>query len=324
MYNRVAFNEQVVSAVKDGNFSKIAESISPYIRERIYEMSFIEQVLKVRNIETTDLIPEEKNDTNFVYGQLEQPTDLAITMNFRGKPFTKTHNGRRYKIPLGYNSTDITSKSEQEMMAFSYDLFADLEQKEIFELHYMRDSKLIAMLNACVALSSKTKDFDTASGTVVIHPEKAHFVTAANILETGDRQSMPDRKTLKCTKYLCSSTILNDLALWDSVDVDTMAAELATNGWTSTRLLNKELIVSNKNALFVEKDGNHLYDVVYALPDGDFLGEVIHVNGMEIKPEVWRENGEHKISRRSSEYFAAGIGNYNGVSKIRLMRKYGG
>lgn len=325
MFDRVLFNEALSSSIKTGQFGKIAEMISPYIRERIYEMSFIEQILKVRPVETTDLIPEEgDNDTLYVLGQSEQPTDKAVAMNFQGKPFTTTKGGRRYKIPLGYNTTPIQTKNEQEMLAFSYDLFADLEQKEIFRLHWLRDEKLIAMLKTAVALSGKTKSYSVDDADVVVYPEKDHFVDVANLLESGDRQGIPSEDTLKCTKFLMSQTMFNDLARWNSVDVDTMAAELAVKGWASTTILDKEFIVSTKNKLFVEVDGDYIYDNIWAFPDPDYLGEVVHVNGFDIKPEVWRENGTTKIHRQSSEFFAAGIGNYNGVSRIRLMRKYTG
>jgi hypothetical protein len=320
MHDQVLFNEKLVQAINSGDFSKIAAAIAPYTRQRIYEMSFIESVLKVRDIEVRDLIPEVDSDTSYVLGELEQNTDKAITMNFQGKPYTVTKSGRRFKIPIGYNSTPITQKSEQEMLSFTYDLFKDLEQKEIFALHRLRDVKFLQMAKEAVALSGKQKDFALA-GDGVVYPEKDHFVELANLLETGDRTGIPDENVLACTKYLCSRTILNDLARWSSIDVDVLASELVVKGWASARILDKELIVSTKADLFVEKDGNKIYDVIWAFPDEEYIGEVIHINGMEIKPEIWRENGTHNIYRRSSEYFGAAIGNYNGAARIRLQRK---
>ena len=208
MIDKVAFQAALGEALKSGQFDKIAEALKPYIRATVYEQSFIEKVLREKPVTQNELIPEVgKNDTVYVIGQLEHSTEKAVVMSFQSEPFTYTLGGQRYKIPLGMNSTKIFTKSQIEMMAYDYDLFEDVAEKEVFELHRLRDYKLISMLNAATSLSGKVVTFNAPDSNTVVHLEKDHLVAVTNMLETGDRQGIPDEKTLICKKYLMSQKL---------------------------------------------------------------------------------------------------------------------
>ena len=66
--------------------------------------------------------------------------------------------------------------------------------------------------------------------------------------------------------------------------------------------------------------GYDRYDIMWAFPDEQYLGEIIRMNGRDIETEMWKSNGEEMVNRVCREWFGLGIGNYNGVAKTRLQR----
>lgn len=411
-YDTAALNAKLERMISTGSTEKLAEEMRGYIKKRVYEASWLDAVLDVRDITTTDLIPEPgHNDTFFVYGNVELDSPDAVSINFNSQPSERVIGGKRFKIPLGYHATEITTKSKTELLAFDYDVFADVEQKEIMSLHRLRDEKGIAALNHSLYLSGRTKNYTSSSGYIAL--EKSHLNMGKNILEHGLRDSDPSVDALKAIKHLLSNQVMNDTDLWDNTDVGGQVLnETVSGGYTRDRILGVEYIASLKADLFVQKEavayvtisaanasttvtidgtayqdtatnktaavmaaaiavlieagssadvqysctvtdavirivkscdkyGNYqamttvgtanavvgtegydLYDVIYTLPDAQFLGQVIRVVGQEIEPEFWKTKGKDEYNRLAKEYFGAGIGNIYGVSAIRLQRKY--
>lgn len=411
-YDNAALNAKIERAVASGNTEKLGEEMRGYIKKRVYEASWLDAVLDVRDIATSDLIPEPgSNDTFFVYGNVELESPAAVSINFNGQPSERYIGGKRFKIPLGYHATDITSKTKTELLAFDYDVFADVEQKEVMSLHRLRDTKGIATLNQCVYLSGRNKDYTSSSGYIAL--EKSHLNMGKNILEHGLRDATPSTDALKAKKHLLSNQVFNDTDLWDNTDIGGQVLdEVVSGGYTRDTVLGVEYIASLKADLFVQKEavayvtitaanaattvtidgtaytdsatnktaavmaaaiavlieagssadvqysctvtdavirivkstdmfGNYaamttvgttnatvgtesfdLYDVVYTLPDAQFLGQSIRVIGQEIETEFWKTKGKDLYNRLAREYFGAGIGNIYGVSRIRLQRSY--
>lgn len=68
------------------------------------------------------------------------------------------------------------------------------------------------------------------------------------------------------------------------------------------------------------KKGTDRYDIVWAFPDPEFMGEIVRVAGRDIEPEIWKTPGEEMINRVMREWFGMGIGNVNGAAKLRMQR----
>jgi hypothetical protein len=254
--DRARFQEKYAEAVREGNFPKIAAQMSPYIKVRIYENSICTAILKPRTVQPSDLIPEEgHNDTFFVYGQVEQPTIQAVPLNFRGQGETFVPGGRRFKIPLGRHMSKVSKKPQDELLAFDYDLFAELNDKDIFELHTLRDKKFLWASQAAVITSGKWSENVLSGSATVVRPDKIHFTTNAQLLESGSRTGYPSDDTLKATKHVMGSQIWHDLNLWESEGAGgELVSNITINGYPATMIMGLTYITSIKNVLFVEKD----------------------------------------------------------------------
>lgn len=254
--DRARFQEKYAEAVREGNFPKIAAQMSPYIKVRIYENSVCTAILKPRTVQPSDLIPEEgHNDTFFVYGQVEQPTVNAAAINFRGQGETFVPGGRRFKIPLGRHMSKVSKKPQDELLAFDYDLFAELNDKDIFELHSLRDKKFLWACQASVITTGKWSSNLLSGSATVVRPDKIHFTTNAQLLESGSRTAYPTEDTLKATKHLMGSTLWHDLNLWESEGAGgELVSNITINGYPATTILGTTYITSIKNTLYVEKD----------------------------------------------------------------------
>jgi hypothetical protein len=67
--------------------------------------------------------------------------------------------------------------------------------------------------------------------------------------------------------------------------------------------------------------GYDRFDVLWAFPDQEFMGEIVRLSGRDVESEVWKTKGENEVNRRSWEYFGLGIGNLEGVAKYRIQRE---
>lgn len=250
------FQAKYAEAVALGDYPKIAAQMSPFIKVRVYENSVCTALLKQRVVQPSELIPEEgHNDTFFVYGQIEQPTTQAIPVNFRGQAQTFVPGGRRFKIPLGRHMSKVSKKSQDELLAFDYDLFAELAEHDIYELHTLRDKKFLWAIQAAVISSGKWTENSITGALTVVRPDKIHFTTNAQLLESGPRTDYPSEDTLKATKHLMGSQIWLDLGLWESEGAGgELVSKITINGYPATTILGITYITSVKNVLYVEKD----------------------------------------------------------------------
>ena len=255
-YDRARFNQTLHDSVTSGDMRKIAIEISPYIKVRTYENSFQEAILRTRQVQPSELIPEPgSNDTFYVLGQVEQPTKTAVAVNFRGQATEWYPAGRRFKIPIGKHLTKVSRKNEDELLAWDYDLFQALNDKDIWELHWLRDLKFLYACMASVVQSGKWKEFPLTGSLTVVRPDKIHFNESQNLLESGTRTGVPSKDTLKATKHLMSSTFYNDLALLESEGAGgDLVSDITINGYPATKILGTNYISSIKNFMFVQVD----------------------------------------------------------------------
>ena len=253
---RQRFHEKYAEAVSQGNYSKIAAQMSPYIKVRVYENSVVTAILKNRTVQTADLIPEEgHNDTFYVFGQVEQPTKDSVAVNFRGQSTTFTPGGRRFKIPVGRHMSKVSRKSEDELLTFNYDLFSELNDKDIFELHTLRDKKFLWACQAAVLSTAKWVEYSLSGSATIVSPDKIHFTRNAQLLESGSRTAYPSEDTLKATKHLMGSTLWHDLNLWESEGAGgDFVSNVTINGYPAQQIMGITYITSTKNVLYVEKD----------------------------------------------------------------------
>ena len=427
--NKVAFNQKVRPYIANNELDKVAAALEPYVKLRLYEDSFADRILAVRQVTEADLIPEIENDSFYVIGKVEQATEAAVVANFIDRPTERYISGKRYKIPLGKHKTPIARKQKDELMAYDYDILADAADKDVFELGILRDWKLIAAMNECVRFSGKKMDDVVSTASSGAHQiDKIHINRLESVLNSGGRTGLPAKDELKATRLLFNDMTRRDFALLSQPTLgDELAGRVFTEGFTIDRIQGVQYISSIKHRLLTEHeyatlvtfgaatgvgeaitvngvvldvasagsaelaaqkfadaintsndpairttaDGHALqivraevegattrvitvpvadaeerlfvgnkvavdasaaanasvvgegfdrYDIVWAFPDEEFIGEIIRISGQDITTEMWKTNGEEMINRVCREWFGLGIGNYNGVAKMRLQR----
>lgn len=272
------FQEKHAEAIQTNNFSKLAADMSPYIKVRVYENSVCTGIMRSRTITAADLIPEPgHNDTFFVYGSLDQMTKDAIAVNFRGQGATFVPGGRRFKIPLGRHMSKVTKKPQDELLAWDYDLFSDLNEKDVFELHTLRDQKFLNACQAAVISSTKWTEYPLTGSNTVVRPDKLHFSENAQLLESGSRTGMPTQDTLKATKHLMGSQLWHDLNLWESEGAGgAHVSQVTINGYPATRIMGIDYLTSVKNVLYVQRDPV----IQFTMTDVGINNETIVIDGI--------------------------------------------
>ncbi|MCS4157676.1 hypothetical protein [Salinibacter ruber] len=432
-FDKKAYNERIRSFVDDGEFDKVGEAIRPYIRVKLYEDSFADQILAVRPVTENDLQVDTETDSYYVLTDVEQGTEQATVANFRDRPYERYLYGNRFEIPLGEHQTPIVQKNKEELMAYDYDLLADAADKDVYELGIQRDVKLLTILNECVRISGKTTDVtdDAQEGAVQI--QKDHINDLSTLLESGTRTGMPAEDQLKATRMLINEDTRKDFGKLDLNQLgDNLTGEVFTDGFTREQVQGLEFMSSIKKRLLTEHErvtlvsfeagngsvdedimvegeaitvnaasaaeaaqqlaegiqsltpldgapgiveevdgavkrhvraelfddttvrisrapdnnlddrefashqitvdlsnfgggtaqtkGYDRFDVMWAFPDEEFMGEIVRLSGKDVESEVWKTKGENEINRRSWEYFGLGIGNTEGVAKYRMQR----
>jgi len=253
---RANVQKKFAEVLSSGDFAKIGTELSPYIKVRVYENSVCTAILKERTVQPSELIPEPgHNDTFFVMGQLEIMTKDAVAVNFRGQAPVFVPGGRRFKIPIGRHMTKVSQKPKDELLAWDYDLFADLGDKDIYELHTLRDMKFLNAADSSVLTSGKWNEYPLTGSLTVVRPDKLHFNENVQMLESGKRTEYPESDTLKATKHLMGSQLWRDLNLWESEGAGSeLVANISINGYPATMIMGIAYIASVKNILYVHKD----------------------------------------------------------------------
>ncbi len=318
----VLFNRDLLQSITSGSYYKYAGQVNAFIKSRTYELSFKEKFLMPLEKTTDELIPEVgSNDSFYTLGQLELDTPNVMTVNFRDGRTTRSPGGQRFKIPLGVNTTEETIKNKYELMAYDYDFFADVEQKEIYALNYWRDKIFTDLLWSVAQANGKIKVFDIASGAEPIHPSKQNFIDAGTLLRSGSRTGTPNEKTLEPASFLMNATIFDELGLLDSLETgDTIASDIFKNGYVETQILGKNYVSSAKEKLFVRTYNSKLYDVIFCLPAPEYLGVDVKVIGNEFMSLMWSPDGGKTIHRNAEELGGMAVGNLQGVSVVLLQR----
>lgn len=439
-FDKQAYNEQLRDYIRTDQFDKVAAAIRPYIRTQIYEDSFADEILAVRQVSDAELQVDTETDSFYVVSSVEQDTAEATVANFRDRPYSRYAYGKRFEIPIGEHQTPILRKNRQELKAYDYDLLSDAADKDAHSLGVLRDFKVLEMLNECVRINDKNAaDVTDNSKEGNVQVSKQHIRDLQSTLTTTGRTGLPAEKQLEVSRMLIHEGIRKDFAMLGEAELgDNLTSEVFTEGFTRESVLGTEFISSIKRRLLTEHEravlvdfnggngstdetvgvngedvtvnagsadaaaqalvdaingatpadgkpgiveevdgapqrhitaeihesgvarlnrtvdysrdpaaldekmfrslelpvdtGNYSggtdiskgmdrFDVLWAMPDPEFMGEIVRPSGEDIRSEVWKTDGENEINRRSWEQFGMGIGNVNSVAKKRLQRE---
>jgi hypothetical protein len=296
-----------------GARSKIAARFGGYIRDRLREASFAEQVLPPENVDKSQCQVSTQHDS-LVKIEFLEPKSRAMVVTFRGEPRAQFIRGEKVEVPFITVMSDMFQKPEQEFLAYSFPIGKVIEQNAVRDLGEVQDREFTIHIEAAVQALQDEANGGTATalnatgiaaGSVVessvTKGELARVATADNATVLPIQR--PD--IVRLIKLLDGNRLESDLILMTSVDWDDILqwtvedqgdkiqSETAVNGYKYNLLLGKRYVKTIKTDVL--RPGN-----VYCFTSPDFLGRFYVLNNTKfyidkviniVKFVAWKDIG---------------------------------
>ena len=268
--------------------SKVAAKFGGYIRDRLREESFAEQVTPSETVDRSQCQVSVNHDALVKIEYLE-PKSRAMVVNFRSSPDAKFIRGNRVEVPFITIMSEMYQKPEQEFLAYPFPIAKVVENNSVRDISEVQDFAAVAHYEAAVqALQAEanggvTSLHQTTIGTTVeasvakgelarvdtnndavVHPlQRTDIVRLCNLLD-GNR--------LKSKTILITETDWNNVLTWTAQDAgDILQSETTVKGYNHNTLLGKRVIRTVKTDIL--RPGN-----VYGFTDPEYLGRFYILN----------------------------------------------
>jgi hypothetical protein len=293
--------------------TKIAARFGGYIRDRLRESSFAEQVLPPENVDRSQCQVSTQHDSLVKIEYLE-PRSRAMTVTFRGEPRANFIRGEKVEVPFITVMSDMFQKPEQEFLAYAFPIGKVIEQNAVRDLGEVQDREfLIHIEAACQALQTEANGgtptalnpTSIVGGAVEFSITKGELARAAVAPFTS--VSLPiqrpdivrlikllDGNRLESNMILITTVDWDDILAWTVEDQgDKLQSETAVQGWKYNLLLGKRYVRTVKTDIL--RPGN-----VYCFTSPDFLGKFYVLNNVKfyidkyinlIKFVAWKDIG---------------------------------
>ena len=293
--------------------AKFAQIGGQYIKDKLRETSFFDQILPPTPVDENELVPgvsegttttvpgvasDSQEDTVRVIRDI-QIGGQAMLIDFRGQPTAKFFDGKRFSIPFGTVSTLLYEKTQQELLASKYDIMKVLEDTAYLETHTQRDTKFLAYCALAIAQTSQSL---AVSGPL-----------QRNAFRILQHPALKNQLEAKVT--LLSKTAFTDLGLLDQIDLGDRVSEVTENGFVLAKIAGMKFVVSLKSDLFDTWSGTDIATTsLWSFPDPEFLGYNHFLN----EYQVWNSWEANLFRFRGWQDIGAGFGNINGVTKLTV------
>jgi hypothetical protein len=294
--------------------TKISARFGGYIRDRLREASFAEQVLPPENVDRSQCQVSENHDA-LVKIEFLEPRSKAMVVTFRGEPRANFIRGEKVAVPFITVMSDMFQKPEQEFLAYNFPIGKVIEQNAVRDLGEVQDREFLIHVEAAVqALQTEANGGAVTS----LHPTT---IAAGSVVEFSVTKgelariapspfgSTPlpiqrpdivrlmkllDGNRLESDLILLTSQDWNDILQWTVEDQgDKLQSETAVNGYKYNLLLGKRYVKTIKTDIL--RPGN-----VYCFTAPDFLGRFYVLNNVKfyidkvinvIKFVAWKDIG---------------------------------
>lgn len=323
---------QLLTQLSDpGARSKISAYAQGFIRDRLRETSFAEQVLPAQTVDRSQCQVSTNHD-GLVKIENVEPRSRAMVVSVRSEPTARMVRGDRVEIPFITIMTEMYQKPEQEFLAYTYpiaDVIKDNSVKDMgdvtdreFLLHvegcvqgYQQEANggAVVTLNPTTIAAGTVQEFSVAKGEGA-RTASGTFTKAVFPIQRPDvvrGMKMLDGNRLKAQVILMTQVDADDMLSWTMEDQGSkVQGETLYNGWQSNTLLGKKLITTIKTDIL--RPGN-----VYFFTAPDFLGKFYILNQTKfyidkviniVKFVAWRDIGMAIINAagvRKVELYAA-------------------
>lgn len=307
--------EQLLSQLGDPQAkTKIAAQFGGYIRDRLREASFAEQVLPPQTVDRSQCQVSVNHDA-LVKIEFLEPKSRAAVVTFRGEPTAKFVRGDKVEVPFFTIMSEMYQKPEQEFLAYPFPIGKVIEQNSVRDIGEIQDREFLIHAESCVqalqaeanggsvtslsasALQGVTPpvEFSVIKGelaraatanTKVVRPvQRPDIVNLVNIL---------DSRRLESDLIVMTSRDHNDLMQWTVTDQgDKVQSETLVNGYKYNLILGKRYVRTVKTDIL--RPGN-----LYCFTSPDFLGRFYVLNQVkfyidkvinQIKFVAWKDIG---------------------------------
>lgn len=306
--------EQLLSQLGDpGAKTKIAAQFSGYIRDRLREASFAEQVLPPQTVDRSQCQVSVNHDA-LVKIEFLEPKSRAMVVTFRGEPTARFVRGDKVEVPFFTIMSEMYQKPEQEFLAYPFPIGKVIEQNSVRDIGEIQDREFlihaeasvqalqteanggsVTSLNASGIQAGSVVEFSVVKGelaraatanTATVRPiQRPDIVNLVNIL---------DSRRLESDLIVLTSRDHNDLMQWTVTDQgDKAQSETLVNGYKYNLLLGKRYVRTIKTDIL--RPGN-----VYCFTSPDFLGRFYVLNNVkfyidkvinQIKFVAWKDIG---------------------------------
>ncbi len=272
-----------------GMKAKISSKFGGFVRDRLRESSFVEQVLPPQNIDASACQKSTNHDGLVKLVSLE-PRSRASVVNFKGAPQANFIRGLRVECGFFTIMSDMFQKPEQELLAYDFPITKVVEDNSVKDIGEIQDREFIIHAEAGVqALQVEANGGATALNTSTIGTTVEASVRKGELARTAgatqNAVSLPIQRPdlvnllkmlngnrLKSELLLLTEVDYNDMLQWTAEDQgQSLQSETMVNGITWNKLLGLRFIRTIKTDIL--RPGN-----VYCFTDPSFLGQFYILN----------------------------------------------
>lgn len=297
------YNDQIVNDVfldsldtREG-IEKAGEAGTSFIRLKLREAGFARRILEPEFLGVGELYRDEKLDQLYKLKDIE-PDSKAMPVTLRGRSDYQYVSGKRYRINFFAIETERYEKKEEELLAYEMPITKLIEQNSVKDIQKVEDGRLIAHCDAAVAASGNLDD--TLKYKVGAH---GTYIPKAVVVSLA---KMMNDKELELEFVLMNKKDWQTIFLWEDLG-SALQYEVLPNGYKYETLNGIKVITTNKSDLV---PAGSIYGFTGQQYFGDFF--VQKDVGFYIKKEY------DIISFFAKEIIGIGIGNVNGVAKVKL------
>lgn len=270
--------------------NKIAEVSQDVLANKVYEDSFLEKFIPSKPITVPECYVDQTYDVIYRQEWID-PDAVAFVMDMDAQPTGKFMQGERYIVPFFKIMTPRYWKTKQQIRVYPYPITDYIEKNGSAEIIKQKDSYFVNLMDAAITATA-----NSVAGTSVLVPTREDFVNLFNLLDANELESK---------RILMRKADFNRMLQWNSVDLDTDAAKTATDGWTSTSILGREIIVTVKDDVITP-------GYVYCLTDPNFIGK--HYTLEELQFEL--EKRFQMIQFEVTYEMGLSFGNVYGIARL--------
>lgn len=273
---------------------KVASRFGAYVKDRLREASFFEQIIPSETIDRSQC-QVSVNHESLVKIEYLAPKSRASVVTFRGEPNANFIRGKRVEVPFITIMSDMFQKPEQEFLAYDYPLGKVVELQAVQDLSEVQDREglihaeaavqalqaeanggAVTSLNTTALTAGDVVEYSIVKGelarvdtanSAIAHPvQRKDFVRLLNVI---------DSRRLETACFLVSNTDWNGILAW-TVEEQGSPNQSATmyEGLKTNKLLGKRFVKSIKTDIL--RPGN-----IYGFTSPEFLGRNYILNNVK-------------------------------------------